>query len=295
MGNNPLHEDIIARFPDMPPQLQAAARFVLDNPRDVALLSMRDQARLAGIAPATMTRLAKFLGMSGYDELRALFHDAIRAEDNSFAERARQQIQNQALEGDVALASRMFAKLADQIEGLSRLEVLQSVAQAADMLAGARRIYGLGRRSCHPVLWQFNYMISLLGERAILLDAPGGTGTDGLAHAQPGDVLFVMTINPYARETLEICEYAHARGLKIVAITDSEVAPVREIVDVAIIVPTDSLTFFHVVTPGFALAEVLASMLAGRAEMNAPEVLGETDTHLRRLDTYVAPSRRRRD
>lgn len=295
IDTHPLHEEIVSRFAEMSPQLQAAARFVLENPRDVALLSMRDQARMAGIAPATMTRLAQFLGMAGYDELRTRFHDAIREQDNSFAEKARLQIQSQALEGDVALASRMFAKLAHQIESLSRLDVLQSVARAADLLADARRIYCLGRRSCHPVLWQFQYMMSLLGERATLLDGAGGTGTDALAHAREGDVLFVMTIEPYARDTLEICEYAHARGLKILAITDSEVAPVRDIADVAIFAPTDSLTFFHVVTPGFALAEVLASMLAGRAEMRAPETLRETDDHLRALDTYVSRARRRRE
>ena len=293
MDTYPLHAEIVARFSQMSPQLQTAARFVLENPREVALLSMRDQARMAGIQPATMTRLAKFLGLSGYDELRALFHDVIREQNNSFAEKARQQIQSQELEGDLAMASRMFARLAHQIEGLSRLDVLQSVAQAADILASARRVYCLGRRSCYPVLWQFHYLMSLLGERAVLLDGDGGTGTDRLAHACEGDVLFVMTINPYAREALEICEYAHSRGLKIVAITDSEVAPVGKIADVAIFAPTDSLTFFNVVTPGFALAEVLASMLAGRPEMRATEVLRETDEHLRTLETYVSSLRHR--
>ena len=35
----------------MPAQLQAAARYVLDQPHDVALLSMREQARQAGVQP----------------------------------------------------------------------------------------------------------------------------------------------------------------------------------------------------------------------------------------------------
>ena len=59
MDHGPLTEQIIEAFDTMPAQLQAGARYVLDRPRDVALLSMREQARQAGVQPATMTRLAK--------------------------------------------------------------------------------------------------------------------------------------------------------------------------------------------------------------------------------------------
>ncbi|MGH7879602.1 MAG: MurR/RpiR family transcriptional regulator, partial [Candidatus Binataceae bacterium] len=51
-----------ADFEQLPPQLKEAARWVIDHPADVALLSMREQARRAGIPPATLTRLAQRLG-----------------------------------------------------------------------------------------------------------------------------------------------------------------------------------------------------------------------------------------
>ena len=73
MDHGPLTEQIIKTFDAMPAQLQAGARYVLDRPRDVALLSMREQARQAGVQPATMTRLAKHLGMDGYDDVRELY------------------------------------------------------------------------------------------------------------------------------------------------------------------------------------------------------------------------------
>ena len=73
-----LAERILNVFAGMPPRLQAAARFVLDQPQDVALLTMREQARRAGVPPATMTRLAQRLGLSGYEELRGSYAAAIR-------------------------------------------------------------------------------------------------------------------------------------------------------------------------------------------------------------------------
>jgi hypothetical protein len=85
MDRGPLTERIIQTFDDMPAQLQAGARYVLDRPRDVALLSMREQARQAGVQPATMTRLAKRLGMDGYDEVRELYAAAVRDGGLGFA------------------------------------------------------------------------------------------------------------------------------------------------------------------------------------------------------------------
>jgi len=85
MDRGPLTEQIIKSFDDMPAQLQAGARYVLDRPRDVALLSMREQARQAGVQPATMTRLAKRLGMDGYDDVRELYAAAVREGGLGFA------------------------------------------------------------------------------------------------------------------------------------------------------------------------------------------------------------------
>ena len=65
-----LQDRLIARFDTMPPQMQIAARHLIDHPQDIALMSMRDLARRAGVSPATMTRLAQFLGAEGYEDLR---------------------------------------------------------------------------------------------------------------------------------------------------------------------------------------------------------------------------------
>lgn len=63
MQTGPLEKRIVHAFDALSGQLRIAARYVLDRPRDVALLSMREQARQAEVQPATMTRLAKHLGL----------------------------------------------------------------------------------------------------------------------------------------------------------------------------------------------------------------------------------------
>src|SRR5262245_20433108 len=114
MSQETLTNQIVETFGGMSPQLQAAARYVLDRPRDVALLSMREQAREAGVQPATMTRLAQRLGLEGYDAVREIYAEAIRSEDLGFAGKAGIQVAHQKLKGERALAAEMIKSVGSQ-------------------------------------------------------------------------------------------------------------------------------------------------------------------------------------
>ena len=115
MDRGPLNASIVEAFDILPPQLQTAARYMLDRPDDVALLSMREQARRAGVPAATMTRLAKRLGLEGYDEVRELYAGAVRAGTLGFAGKAGVQVEAQKLRGERALAAEMAQRLSRQI------------------------------------------------------------------------------------------------------------------------------------------------------------------------------------
>jgi DNA-binding MurR/RpiR family transcriptional regulator len=289
MDRGPLAEQIIKTFDDMPAQLQAGARYVLDRPRDVALLSMREQARQAGVQPATMTRLAKRLGMEGYDEVRELYAAAVRDGGLGFAGKAGVQVVSQKLKGDRALAADMLKSIGKQIERLAAPANLDRLVAAARALTSARRVYCLGLRSSHSVAWHLHYVLTLVGDRSIHIDGIGATGADALARATNRDILLVASVMPYTRLTVELAEYAVRRGIAVVAITDSEVAPLAQIAQDVIIVPTESPSFFHAMSPAFAVAEVLGAVIAGRGGEDALASLRHSDGHLAALNTHLKP------
>jgi DNA-binding MurR/RpiR family transcriptional regulator len=289
MDRGPLTEQIIKSFDDMPAQLQAGARYVLDRPRDVALLSMREQARQAGVQPATMTRLAKRLGMDGYDDVRELYAAAVRDGGLGFAGKAGVQVVSQKLKGDKALAVDMLKSIGKQIDRLATPANLDRLVTAAKALASARRVYCLGLRSSHSVAWHLHYVLTLVGDRSVHLDGIASTGADALARATSRDVLLVASVMPYTRLTIELAEYAVERGIAVVAITDSEVAPLAQIAQHVVIVPTASPSFFHAMSPAFAVAEVLGAVIAGRGGDDALASLRHSDGHLAALNTHLKP------
>src|SRR5581483_8609824 len=81
-----------ADFGGLSSQFQEVARWMIDNPADVALLTTREQARRAGVSPATMTRLAQRFGLKGYDAVRKLYADAMRRRPDNFRGRAEELV-----------------------------------------------------------------------------------------------------------------------------------------------------------------------------------------------------------
>jgi len=289
MDHGPLQEQIVASFDAMPRQMRVAARYVLDNPRDVALLSMREQARQAGVQPATMTRLAQRLGFDGFDALRETYAEAVRGGHVGFAGQADVHVASQKLKGNAGQAAEMVRSLDGQIAGLADPGMIEALVAAADCLARARNVYCLGLRSSHAVAWHVHYVLSLIGRRSVLLDGFAGIGLDPLAAAGRRDVLFVVSVLPYTRATVEAAEHAKMSGLGIVAVTDSEVAPLAPIADHVVFVPVASPSFFHTMTPAFAVAEILTAIVAGMLGEAAVESLRRADAHQRNFNVHIRP------
>ena len=284
----PLHAEIVAVFDRIPRQLQAAARWVLDHPQDVALLTVREQAKRAGVVPATMTRLAQRLGLDGYDAVRDLYAESLRRRASSFfSPKAEALVARRKRSGEASLAHDLVDALVHQLAGLAGPATLGQLAGAVGVIAPARRVFVLGQRSAYPVAFHFAYVFGLAGGQVRLLDSPGGTGSDALRDAQKGDALVAISVKPYTRTTVEVTRHAARRGVAVVAITDSAVSPLAQAAHATVLVPTESPSFFHTMTPAFAVAEALAALLAAAGGETALTAVRDIEAQMRSLSTHV--------
>jgi DNA-binding MurR/RpiR family transcriptional regulator len=283
-----------ADFATLSPQLKEAARWVVDHPADVALLSTRQQARRAGVTPATLTRLGQRLGLAGYDEVRKLHGDAMRQRPDSYRGRAEELLARRESEGDAALIQDVFASLTAHLRELSAPDALGRFTAAADRIAGADRVFCLGLRSSFSVAYIFHYVRSLFGARSVLVDGAGGTGVDVLRTIGRADVVLAVSVKPYVRHTIEAARYARRRRARVVALTDSELSPLSALADEAILVRTETPSFFHSMTPAFAAVECLAALVAARRGPEALAALEASEGQLADFGIYDQPRRKGR-
>jgi DNA-binding MurR/RpiR family transcriptional regulator len=277
---------ITEEFQSFSGRMQRVGSYVLDHPEDVALLSMREQARRAGVPPTTMTRFAQRIGYTGYDELRGLFAASMRGRVSDFGTRAGELVSRRAKEGESALADSFAAETTARVAALRDPSRIDAIVRAAEILSEGRRILCIGQRSCYAAAFHFAYVAGLYGAPTVLLDAPGGTGVDQLRTSSRDDTMLAISYAPYTRATVEAAVSARETGIRVVALTDSLVSPLGRASDHVIAVPTDISDATHVATPAFAAAETLAALIVARTGPSGRAVLEATETDFARRRIY---------
>jgi DNA-binding MurR/RpiR family transcriptional regulator len=279
---SPLTE-LCSALPSLPMRLQEVGRFVAANDYDATTRSMRELASVAGADPAAFTRLAKALGYSGWDELRAALTEARRPVQSSpFSGRARGR--RQGPDADVSLIS---DKLEAEAAGFTRISP-DAVAGAARALHAARRIWIAGFRSCRSVAELLNYELRLFRPGDVGL--VGGSGPEDLDFGafRAGDAIVVIGFNPYSMASVQSARAAHESGASLIAITDSAAAPMAEGADhVLVYEAASSPGFFPSLTGAIAIAQSLAAVTFSLGGASAKKRLEATEARLVAMSQYV--------
>ncbi len=120
------------------------ADFLLENPNEIGVSSIRQLASKADVKPNTLVRLSRALGMDSYESFREVFRDEIRQGRETFPDRAR-WLQSLPQRGEMgALYAASAESAIDNIESLFAATDHRAIEAAAQEIVAARRCYVLG-------------------------------------------------------------------------------------------------------------------------------------------------------
>jgi DNA-binding MurR/RpiR family transcriptional regulator len=283
LKSSPLNE-LRNALPSLPMRLREVGRFVAANDYDATTRSMRELAAVAGADPASFTRLAKALGYSGWDELRAALTEARRpAQSSPFSGRARGR--RQGPNSDVALVA---DKLEAEAAGLARISP-GSVAGAAGALHAARRIWIAGFRSCRGVAELLNYQLRLFRPDEVQLVGGSGPEDLDLGAFRSGEAVVVIGFAPYSRASVLSARASHRSRATLIAIADTAAAPMAEGAEhLLLFEAASSPGFFPSLTGAIAIAQSLAAVTFALGGAGAKRRLEETEARLAAASQYVA-------
>ena len=271
-------------FPNLSAQFQGGARYLLDHPRDIAIQSMRKVAANAGVQPATLVRLSQSLGFEGWQGLRELFVTAVREGGSQpYARRARKVVKESG-------SSRMLAEMIEvQHQNLDALLAnnADALPRAADLLAAAPTVHVAGFRSCFPIAFTFHYIYGLFRSSVRLIRGDAGTLEMELRALNAKDAVLVAGFAPYSQESLRVATAAREAGCKVIALTDSTVAPIALEADCTLLFAIDSPSFFPSITSGVTMVEALVEQLLARKGKGAIRALEQTEGQLHRTGAYL--------
>ena len=272
-------------FSGLTPELQKAARYMLEHPEEVGLNSMRTVASGAGVKPATVSRLSRSLGFDGYEALREPFRERLRKNEPHFASKL-QDVQRRSL-GD---SEGLFAELREQeianVERTLSDENYAAMVAAAETLHRCRRVYVLGLRGAYAPAFLFHYAYQLFQENSLLVDTHAGIFADQLRGISEEDSLLVISFPPYTQLTIDAVEYAADAKAKIVAVTDSVVSPAASSAGHTIITQNRSASFYHSFTGALAVVQALITLLVAKKGGDAVSIVQEAEKQLSKISAY---------
>ncbi|MFW8636978.1 MurR/RpiR family transcriptional regulator [Cribrihabitans pelagius] len=244
----------------LPPKLKTAAKYVIDNPGDFGLDTVRTSAQKTGISANGFVRLAQHLGYDTFEAFRAPFRAALTTQRD--AELGQDWLDRMGSEGPAGALQAAAAR--NQLNITSRSLRLMTAARTEAIVAAltsARRCFVTATRSSYALAYYFHYVGRMALPALELVPRHMGAALDDLLDIGPEDCLIALTFAPYSAGTIQALRLASERGAKVILISDSEVIAPGIRCDHVLAVAANSLHPFGAVGGAMAVLECLLTHL----------------------------------
>ncbi len=202
------------------------ADYILQNPGEVAFLTINELGHKLGVSPATITRFSRRLEFQGYSEFqRALYR--LQQRQVPFGqlksllrgETAEEGSSQDPLQRSIQSSIRL-------LEGLYTPQTRDAFRRAQELMCRARTIYIAGLRSSYAAAYYLSFMLQqMLGNVCLLTASPSELPT-ALIDVGAEDCLVVISYARYTSASYDIVSHFHGKGCAIVALTDSLTSPI---------------------------------------------------------------------
>jgi len=216
---------LIAEIDEMPRLLRQVAKYIIDNPADFGLDTIRKSANKIGVSPNTLVRMADHLNLDSFDDLREPFRQSLITSRDELPESdwIARRAQDGELGGEHAKVLRNEVSLVNRS---LRSLTPQTVQDVLADLTGAKHAFVTATRSSYALAHYFHYVGRMAMPGMRLVPRHMGAAIEDIAEITKEDVLFAITFLPYSAETIQALRFANTRGAKVILMTDSElVAP----------------------------------------------------------------------
>ncbi len=245
----------------LPKRLRQCADYVARNTDIIAVSTVADLSKAAGVQPSAFMRFCQLMGFSGYSQMQRMFRDAFTQRWPDYATRL-EALRASGEESPSTLLAEFIEAGRASLENLAASVEPHVLEHAVAVMSKAPMIHIVGLSRAFPVATYLAYAFEKMNAPAML---HGKFGNLDHRHAiLPDDVLVVITFAPYTQETLDLATFAQARGCDIVAITDTINSPLHHLEATVLTVSEADVGSFRALTAPLSLAITLAVAVGTR-------------------------------
>ena len=267
-----LQDEIRQRYDSLSKRLKQVAQYVLDNNNSIVFDTVATIAERADVPPSTLIRFANAFGFDGFNEMKQIFRENLMEETSNYTERL--QLSRKLAENEPQETSRdilnIFAQANSQaLQKLAAQTSTQQLKQAVDILKNSNNIFIIGLKRSFSIACYLDYALHHLDCRSFVINGLGGMFDEQLNQVKKGDAVVAISFSPYAQETLNIMNVTAQKGIKQIAITDSQISPLLMFSDVSFVIKEAQVKGFRSQCASMTLVQTLAIALGLEKEQKA--------------------------
>jgi DNA-binding MurR/RpiR family transcriptional regulator len=256
-----LRAAILDRYDSLSKRLQQSARYVLDEPNEMALETLAVISERCGVQPSAIVRFAKTFGYPGASQMQRLFRDGLLSGHAALGYGERVRHFNEAVAKKADGGADVLAEFVEgntiALQNLAQTVSEDDMSRAVKMIDKAETVYVVGFRRSFPVSSCLAYSLQQVNKRTLFIDGVAGLTKQQVQTIGPKDVLIAVSYHPYAEETIQAVEMAAARGASILSISDSLVSPIAKPASLVLHVRESEVRTFRSLAASICLAQAL--------------------------------------
>ena len=234
--NNVLTVRIQNKMADFSQGQKLIAKDIEEHYDQVAFMTASKLGATVGVSESTVVRFATEIGYSGYPELQQAMQEMIR---NKLTSVQRMEVTKTRI-GDNDVLDSVFNQNIDIIRRTMEETSHEDFYKAVDAIVAARKIYIIGARSSLALATFLNYYFTLIFENVQLVQATSEAEIfEQMIRIDEEDVVIGISFPRYSRKAAHAMDFAHNRGAKVVAITDSMLSPIAQPADYFLLARSD--------------------------------------------------------
>lgn len=274
-------------YPEISPVFQKIARFVLKEPSKIAIYPIREIASMAGVSTSTVIRFVAAMGFSSYQAFRDTLREDLSSPGVSrYGIDARQLLSYRKGDGRGELWAATTEKLVQNLVEAHDTVSAAEVQRVAHLLRRAGRVGIVGFSGIYPAAFYLRYVLSYVLEDVRLFEDKIPTFLHDLPAFGRGDVVLIISFEPYAVTAVTIAQYCVANKIPHIAITDTPLSPVALDAKHTLVVPSAGTSFYQTLVPTLALIEGIAAHLVAEIGESAVERVREAFRKREELGVY---------
>lgn len=259
------------------------AAYILESYDKAAFQTAGTLGKTVNVSESTVVRFAAELGFDGYPAMQKALQEVVL---NRLTTVQRIEVATERMgEQDVVttILQSDIEKLRTTLENIDR----EAFDGAVNALLNARRVYILGVRSSAALASFLGYYLNYMFDDVRIVSASSESEMfERIVRVAPQDAVVGISFPRYSTATCKAMQYCASAGAQIIALTDSETAPIAQSADYLLTAKCDMVSLVDSLVAPMSLINALIVAVAARRRQEATETFKHLETVWDRYGVY---------